>query len=202
MLMPLSFEPDQKKLHSTSFVQFFQPIKNVLHQTPVLESHGDRSLQMTLEDQLKILVFYHLEEHVSARHMLQVIEQDYLARKNIAPQGGIKKSRFSETINSRGLEQLLIIFEKLSHKASGVLPNRHPELGNLVVLDGSLIIATLGMYWADYRKGSKKAKIHLGFDSNHAIPSKIFFTDGKGAERPFVGPIILEGQTVVADRGY
>jgi len=58
------------------------------------------------------------------------------------------------------------------------------------------------MHWADYRKGSKKAKIHLGFDLNHAIPSKIFFTDGKGAERPFVDPIISSGQTVVADRGY
>ena len=58
------------------------------------------------------------------------------------------------------------------------------------------------MHWADYRKGSNKAKIHLGFDLNHAIPSKIFFTDGKGAERLFVQPIISIGQTVVADRGY
>ncbi len=200
--MPRSFEPDQKKLHSTSFFQFFQPVKDVIPQTPELESRGDRPLQMTIEDQIKILVFYHLEEHVSARHMLQVLEQDDFARENIAPQDGIKKSSFSEAINSRGLEQLQIIFEKLSHKASGILPDRHPELGNLVALDGSLITATLGMHWADYRKGSKKAKIHLGFDLNHAIPSKIFFTDGKGAERPFVDPITSSGQTVVADRGY
>ncbi len=59
----------------------------------------------------------------------------------------------------------------------------------------------LGMHWADYRKGSKKAKIHLGFNLNHAIPSKIFFTDGKGAERPFVDQIISSGQTVVPDGG-
>ncbi len=58
------------------------------------------------------------------------------------------------------------------------------------------------MYWADYRKDSKKAKIHLGFDLNHGIPSKIHFTNGKEAERPFVDPIISAGQTVVADRGY
>jgi hypothetical protein len=202
MLMPRSFEPDQKKLRSILFFKFFQPVKNIIPQTPALESRGDRPLQMTIEDQLKILVFYHLEEHVSARHMLQVLEQDDFARENIAPQEGIKKSSFSEAINSRGLEQLQEIFEKLSQKASGILPNRHSELGNLVALDGSLITATLGMYWADYRKGSKKAKIHLGFDLNHAIPSKIFFTDGKGAERPFVDPIIIPGQTVVADRGY
>ncbi len=95
-----------------------------------------------------------------------------------------------------------MVFEKLSLTASGILPNKHPELGDLVAIDGSLITATLSMEWADYRKGSKKAKIHLGFNLNNAIPSKIFFTDGKGAERPFVDQIILPGQTAVADRGY
>ena len=168
----------------------------------MLESRGDGPLKMTFEDQLKMLIFYHPEEHVSARHMLQVLEQDDFARENIAPQDGIKKSSFSEAINTRGLEQFKIVFEKLSQKASGILPDRHPELGDLVALDGSLIDATLSMYWADYRKGSKKAKIHLGFDLNHGIPSKIFFTNGKGAERPFVGPVTSAGQTAVADRGY
>ena len=200
--MPRSFEPDQKKLRSDSFFQFIQPVGDIIPETPVLKSRGDRPLKMTFEDQLNMLIFFHLEEHVSARHMLQVIEQDDFARENIAPEEGIKKSSFSEAVNTRGLEQLQIVFEKLSRKASGILPNRYPELGDLVALDGSLIDATLSMYWADYRKGSKKAKIHLGFDLNHAIPSKIYFTDGRGAERPFVDPITSAGQTVVGDRGY
>ena len=200
--MPRSFEPDQKKLRSDLFFQFIQPVGDIIPETPVLKSRGDRPLKMTFEDQLNMLIFFHLEEHVSARHMLQVIEQDDFARENIAPEEGIKKSSFSEAVNTRGLEQLQIVFEKLSRKASGILPNRHPELGDLVALDGSLIDATLSMYWADYRKGSKKAKIHLGFDLNHAIPSKIYFTDGRGAERPFVDPITSAGQTVVGDRGY
>jgi hypothetical protein len=105
-------------------------------------------------------------------------------------------------MNSRGIEQFLFVFEKLSGQARGILPNLHPELGDLVLIDGSLITATLSMDWADYRKGSKKAKIHLGFDVNHSIPSKIFFTDGKSAERPFVSEIVSPGQTAVADRGY
>jgi hypothetical protein len=202
MIMPRSFEPDQKKLRLNSFFQFLQPLGDLIPEIPVLKSRGDRPLKMTFEDQLQMLVFFHLEEHVSARHMLQVLEQDDFARKNIAPEDGIKKSSFSEAINTRGLEQFQIVFEKLSRKASGLLPNRHPELGDLVALDGSLIDATLSMYWADYRKGSKKAKIHLGFDLNHGIPTKIHFTDGKGAERPFVDPITSVGQTVVCDRGY
>ena len=200
--MPRSFKPFQKKLASDSFFQFLQPVGDIFPKTPVLKSRGDKPLKMTFEDQFKILVFFHLEEHVSARHMLQALEQDDFARENIAPEGGIKKSSFSEAINERGLEQFQFVFEKLSLKASNILPNRYPELGKLVALDGSLIDATLSMYWADYRKGSKKAKIHLGFDLNHGIPSKIHFTDGRGAERPFVDSITSVGQTVVADRGY
>ena len=57
------------------------------------------------------------------------------------------------------------------------------------------------MYWADYRKGSKKAKAHCGFDINHGIPNKIFLTDGNGGERPFVNLILSKGQTGVMDRG-
>jgi len=191
-----------KKIHRNLFFKFFQPVTNILPEIPTLMALGDRPLKMTFEDHLRILVFYHLEEHVSAKHLLQVLEQDDFARQHIGPEDGIKKSSFSEAMNSRGIEQFQLVFEKLSNQAGKILPNTHPELGDLVLIDGSLIIATLSMGWADYRTGSKKAKIHLGFDLNHSIPSKIFLTDGKGAERPFVSKIVSPGQTAVADRGY
>lgn len=75
-------------------------------------------------------------------------------------------------------------------------------MGDLQAIDGSLIDAVLSMGWADYRKGAKKAKIHLGFDLNHSIPAKLFFTNGKGDERPFVSRILSPGQTGVMDRYY
>jgi hypothetical protein len=157
---------------------------------------------MTFEDQLKALIFFHLEGHTSAQHLLQVLEEDDFARDLIAPEDGIKKSSFGEAINSRGLEQLAHIYQNLQSEAIGVLPREHDELGDLIGIDGSLIDACLSMHWADYRKGSKKAKVHLGFDLNHSIPRKIFFSDGKGAERPFVSMILSSGQTGVLDRGY
>lgn len=58
------------------------------------------------------------------------------------------------------------------------------------------------MYWADYRKGSKKAKGHFGFNINSGIPSKVYLTAGNGGERPFVSLILSKGQTGVMDRGY
>jgi len=202
MTMPQSFEPYQKKLSPSSFYQLCQPVKKMLPETPVLESRGDRPLKMTFEDELKALIFFHLEEHVSARHLIQVLKEDDFARENIAPKDGIGRSSFSEAINNRGLEQLQFIFQKLSAEASNILPNQHADLGELVAFDGSLIDAVLSMTWADYRKGSKKAKVHLGFNLNQGIPTKIFFTDGKGAERPFVSKILSPGQTGIGDRGY
>ncbi|MGB9500000.1 MAG: IS4 family transposase [Dissulfuribacterales bacterium] len=200
--MPRSFKPYRKKFPSPAFYNLYQPIKKILPGMPLLESRGDRPLQMTFEDQLKALIFFHLEEHVSARHLVQVLQEDDFARKHIVPKNGIGRSSFSEAINSRGLEQLEIVFQKLSREASNILPHHHADLGEIVAIDGSLIDAVLSMTWADYRKGSKKAKIHVGFNLNQAIPTRIFLTDGKRAERPFVSQILLPGQTGVGDRGY
>ena len=200
--MPRSFEPYRKKHFSPSFYKLYQPVVRILPETPVLESRGDRPLQMTFEDKLKALIFFHLEEHNSGRHLIQVFKEDDFACKNIAPEDGIEKSSFFEAINTRGLEQLEFVFQKLSCEASNILPDQHPELGELVAFDGSLIDAVLSMTWADYRKGSKKAKVHIGFDLNRSIPRKIFLTDGNGAERPFVNKILSPGQTGVGDRGY
>lgn len=199
--MPYSLGTAQNR-HKASFNDLLWPIENAMNGMPPLLARGNRPLQMTFEDQIKALVFFHLEEHTSAQHLLQVLEEDDFACKTIAPQDGIKKSSFAEAINTRGLEQLFYIYENLQGQAVTVLPKEHTDFGELIAIDGSLIDACLSMRWADYRKGSKKAKVHLGFDLNHSIPRKIFLTSGKDAERPFVGKILSPGQTGVLDRGY
>ena len=180
----------------------FKPATKSTVTMPPLESRGNRPLKMKFEDQLRALVYFHLEEHVSAQHLLQVLEQDEFAREFIAPSGGIKKSSFAEANSHRGLEQFLYVYQDLQTQARDILPSRHPELGELVAIDGSLIDATLSMHWADYRKNSNKAKVHVGFDINRSIPRKIFLSDGKGAERPFAEKLLDPGQTGVMDRGY
>jgi len=157
---------------------------------------------MTFEQQLKSLILFHLEEHDSARHLLQVLAEDDFARTFIAPPQGIKRSSYSEAINTRGLEQLLWVFEKLQEQAVSTLPNAHPGLGELVAIDGSLIDAVLSMTWADYSSTAKKAKVHLGFDLNRGIPAKVWLTNGKGDERPLAPRLLAPGQTGVMDRNY
>lgn len=200
--MPHTLYPKNKKTKAPSFYELTSPLQEIIETTKPLVARGNRPLQMTFEDQLNALIYFHLEEHTSARHLLQALKDETFARNVIAPSNGIEKSSFSEAINSRGLEQLLDVFQALYTKASGKLPSKYSDMGNLVAIDGSLIDAVLSMYWADYRNGSKKAKVHVGFDINRAIPSKIFLTDGKGDERPFVSKILSPGQTGVMDRYY
>jgi hypothetical protein len=199
--MPYTMDPFRIQ-NCPSFWQVHRPIKKAMIGMPPLLARGNRPLQMTFEDQLNALIFFHLEEHSSAQNLLQFLREDDFARNCIAPKEGIKKSSFSEAINTRGLEQLTYIYQKLQADAVGRLPKEHEELGDLIGIDGSLIDACLSMQWADYRKSAKKAKVHLGFDLNCSIPRKIFLSSGKGAERPFVSRILSPGQTGVMDRGY
>ncbi len=199
-MVPLPFKPIS--LTAYTYKIFSRPLRVALASTPKLLSRGNRPLQMEFEDQLNALIYFHLQEHTSGRHLLQSLAEDAFAREHIAPKKGISKSSFFEAMNERGLEHFLLVFEALQQQAKNILPDRHPELGRLVAIDGSLIDAVLSMQWAGYRKGAKKAKTHIGFDLNRSIPCKIFLTSGKQGERPFVDRILTPGDTAVSDRGY
>lgn len=190
------------KHHAPSFLKLWNPILAILSKVSPLHAKGNRPLKMDFEHQLKALIFFHLEEHTSASHLLQVLQEDEFAAEYIAPPDGIEKSSVSEANNTRGLEQFLQVFQALYAQANQTVPKEYAELGDLVAIDGSLIDAVLSMHWADYREGTKKAKAHLGFDINRSIPKKIFLTDGHGPERPFVSQILDAGQTGIMDRGY
>jgi hypothetical protein len=202
MNMRLKFKYLRTKQKSKTFHKLMAPIRAILSKIPPLVSRGDRPLQMTFEDQLNALVYYHLEEHASGTHLVQQLRDDAFAREYIAPSSGISKSSFFEVINTRGMEQLMFVFNELQARAAATIPKQFEHLGDLIAIDGSLINAVLSMTWADYRNGSKKAKVHVGFDINRSIPTKLFLTDGKAGERPFVDQIVSSDQTGVLDRGY
>ena len=179
-----------------------KPLQKILIKAPPLRSGSNKPLAMNTEELLNILTYYHLQDFSSGRELLQALEEDDYAKQFVAPANGVKHSTFFDTVNDRGVEQLLFVFTELQKQAVGVLPSQYSELGDLVAIDGSLIDGVLSMHWADYRAKSKKAKLHFGLDLNHRIPHKLFLTEGKGAERPFVSKIIEPGQTGVLDRGY
>jgi len=200
--MPYDFIPDRKQYRRFSYSAFREPLLETFGSVSELKARGDRPLQMTFEEQLDALIYFHLEEHTSGRHLIQTLKEEKFAKENIAPADGIRKSSFFEAINSRGLEQMLEVLTLLQAKAGKLLPKEFQNLGDLVLIDGTLIDATLSMKWAEYRSGAKKAKIHFGFNLNQSIPGKIFLTNGKADERPYVDKILEKGQTGVMDRYY
>ena len=200
--MPRTLKPNDSRSLEPSFRELWQPVESFRPDIPVLHSRGNKKLKMTFEQQLKSLIIFHLEEYDSARHLLQVLEQDDFARSFIAPEDGISRSSYGEALNTRGLEQLIFVYEKLQAQAAATLPNAHPHLGDLVAIDGTLIDAVCSMTWADYSSTTRKAKIHLGFDLNRGLPEKVHLTDGKGDEGPVVSQLLSPGQTGIMDRNY
>jgi hypothetical protein len=200
--MPRTLKANAPESQKPSFQELWQPVENLRHDLPPLQSRGNRPLKMDFEQQLKSLILFHLEEYESARHLLQVLEQDEFARSCIAPPEGIGRSSYGEALNTRGLEQLLFVYEKLQAQATATLPKAHAQLGDLVAIDGTLIDAVCSMTWADYSSTTKKAKLHLGFDINRGIPGKVRLTDGRGDEGTLVPQLLAPGQTGIMDRNY
>ena len=178
------------------------PLTGLLPHITPLESGSNRPLDFTFSYQIHSLIYFHIEEYPSARGLLEDLGDATQPPLAGLPQAGVKRSTFFEAINTRGLPQMLEVFQRLSRKAARVLGTKYEALGQLRALDGSLVDATLSMEWADYTKTTNKARVHLCFDLNRGIPRKIHLTDGKGAERPLANEQLEPGQTGVMDRGY
>jgi len=190
-------------ISSPTFSMLIAPLENILTEITPLESTSNRPITFTFDYQLRSLIYYHTEEFTSAQALLEEMQdEDSFAHHNLVPEAGLGESTFYEANTSRGATQMLEVFDKLVKKASKRSGVVHAQLGDLVAIDGSLIDATLSMIWADYRDTKNKAKAHLGFDLNRGIPRKLYLTEGKGGERPFVSCILESGQTGVVDRGY
>jgi hypothetical protein len=190
-------------ISSPTFSMLTAPLEAILTEITPLESSSNRPITFTFDYQVKSLIYYHTEDFTSAQALLEEMQdEDSFAYHNLVPEAGLGESTFYEANTNRGLTQMLEMFDKLSKKVAKRLGVTHAQLGDLVAIDGSLIDATLSMTWADYRDTRNKAKVHLGFDLNRSIPRKLYLTEGKGAERPFVSCILESGQTGVMDRGY
>ena len=156
--MPRTMNPwDKKTKTSALFHQLYSPVTEILPGMTPLEARGDRPLQMEFEHQLKSFILFHLEEHTSAQHLLQVLKEDDFAISTIATPEGIGKSSFGEAINNRGLEQFSYVFEQLQLRATKTIPAQF-SAWRAGSIDGSLIDAVLSMYGQTTAMAPKKQK--------------------------------------------
>ena len=92
-MKPQPFKPG--KLNARSYKRLCAPLCWALKKITKLKSRGNRPLQMEFEDQLHALIFFHLQEHTSGRHLLQSLKEDAIAREHIAPKKVLPKAPFS-----------------------------------------------------------------------------------------------------------
>lgn len=118
-----------RKRSLSSYFQLTRPIDDLLSKITPLKSKSNRPLNFTLEHQLHSLVWFHLHEYQSGRELLQVMKKDKFARRHIAPPEGVSQSSFFEAMNTRGVVQLLEIFNLLFCLAKKQLPKGHQHLG-------------------------------------------------------------------------
>jgi|GEM_PF-773074 hypothetical protein len=93
----------KKQLQSLTFDKFKIPLVKLFPFTPELLSRGDRPLKMTFEDQLNALIYFHLQEHKSARHLIQDLKENEFAKQNISPDGVLVAAAFLRQSTIGGL---------------------------------------------------------------------------------------------------
>ena len=120
----------RKKLNSKTFTRFFKPVEELIPEMPEQKSGCNKPIKFNAEDQLKSLIYYHLECFAAGRHLLDELNNDNFAKTVIAPEDGIKKSTFFEALNERGLEQFSFIFAALKAAAVNQTGTSYDEFQN------------------------------------------------------------------------
>lgn len=200
-LSPTGEENEYRKA-SPTFSALLSPLEAHLPYLTPLTSRCNKPMTYTFDHQVRGLVYYHIEACSSAQDLLQAAGCDGLVNRLLVPTSGLGESTFYEANATRGKKQMFELFTRLSKTAAKQVGLALPRHRGLIAIDGSFIDACLSMTWADYSHNKRKAKLHFGFDLNGSIPRKIFLSDGKADERPFVSLLLEKGQTGVMDRGY
>ena len=81
--MPVHLSPKKSGL-PVSLKTILNPLRHALSGVTPFKSGSNRPLKMTLEEQLTILVYFHLNDYKFGRHILQALEQDEYLREMIS----------------------------------------------------------------------------------------------------------------------
>lgn len=110
-----------------NYNQFRTPLVKIMKRIPKFASRGNKPFKTTFENLLDALIWFHLQEHVSGRHLVQSLQEDTFARDHIAPKEGMAKSTFFEAITERGVEPFQMVFDALQQEACSMLPRQYTD---------------------------------------------------------------------------
>lgn len=81
-------------------------------------------MQMTFEDQLNAVIYFHLEDHTSGKHLIHTLKEDDFVREEIAPEKNIEKNSFFKAIRSTGLERLIQVLNYRNYRVESRTTSR------------------------------------------------------------------------------
>lgn len=117
-------------IQSPTFTELVAPLETILQTVTPLMSASNHEITFTFESQLKCLIYYHVEEHTSARALLEEIQNNQDNQDNqdnqsirdiLLPQTQLGNSTFYEANSYRGAIQMLEVFDALSRKVAKCL---------------------------------------------------------------------------------
>lgn len=71
--MPRTLHPSDPKYIAPSFDDVLDPTIDILATIRPVVARGNRPFQMDFDQQFKALIYFHLEEHTSERHLIQAL---------------------------------------------------------------------------------------------------------------------------------
>ena len=112
------------------------------------------------------------------------------------------KSMYSEAFTRYDPELFRAIFYQLITTISFLCIQEVKQLGQILLVDGSLFPAISAMQWACYKSTANAIKMHLAYGLNEMIPVQFLVKEGNYSEKKFLKEILEKGITYVCDRGY
>ena len=109
---------------------------------------------------------------------------------------------YSEAFVRYNPELFRLIFYQLVTTISFLCVPEIKELGQILLVDGSLFPAITTMQWAVYKTGVNAIKLHLAYNLNKMIPVQFIVKEANYSEKNFLKEILEKGITYVCDRGY
>lgn len=181
------------------YSKIIEPIEQSIKETEQKLKHHHNE-KFTFYNFCYLLIFYFVSGQKSCNQFIDALKKNqFPSELNLKP---VPYSTFKDGFERFSPELFKNLFVKLlSVIAIASIPELN-SLGQLYLVDGSLLPTLSNMSWAKYKTGANAIKIHLCFNLNKMIPGNFIVGTGKSCERKALLKMLKSGITYIADRGY
>ena len=188
------------KVEKNVFEKILEPVSSLIEEAQKSMQDDSENYTLSFTAFTTNLLFGIICQIKSIGKLIVEIKTSRVAKEIGLP--GASKSMYSEAFYRYDPEIYRKIFGKLLLACNFFAIPEIKQLGQILLVDGSVFPAISSMYWAKYKKNANAIKMHLAFELNRMIPVQFLSTEGNYSEKQFLQDIIEKGVTYICDRGY